>query len=115
MQGFGQKIIGVSPTPQPMKLKNTLQQMAYLSQQNGTPQRRRIGASTGASTLNTAEFAKNSPIQHANNNKMFFSNDFGDIPKPPNALLDFGKLRDATPLDLMKNNRRNNYNRTTLA
>jgi hypothetical protein len=69
------------------------------------------------STLNTAEFGKSSPIQHGNNNKMFFSNDFGNIPRPPpNANnLDLGKLRDATPLDLMKNNRRNNYNRTTLA
>ena len=89
--------------------------MAYSTQQNFTPQRRRIGATTGVSTLNTAEFGKSSPIQQGNNNKMFFSNDFGDIPKPPNAVLDFGKLRDATPLDLMKNNRRNNYNRTTLA
>jgi len=68
------------------------------------------------STLNTAEFGKSSPVQQVNNNKMFFSNDFGQIPKPPNANnLDFGKLRDATPLDLMKNNHRNNYNRTTLA
>ena len=89
--------------------------MAYSTQQNFTPKRRRIGATTGVSTLNTAEFGKSSPIQQGNNNKMFFSNDFGDIPKPPNAVLDFGKLRDATPLDLMKNNRRNNYNRTTLA